>query len=158
MFLLDLTGELVWEFQVQLRRFRLHIENAVTRNKRRTRNQVASEWVKKIFIRSWVELHFTAISYILSFNYSYRYEINLIRIMYTANSSILYSKEKTVRILGTWHQYLLNVSGLRYFQTNRISRRINKLSENLTSLSIFALNIKPCLWNITYSLPFSEQH
>ena len=34
--------------------------------------------------------------------------------MYTANSSILYSKEKTVRILGTWHQNLVNVSGLRY--------------------------------------------
>ena len=34
--------------------------------------------------------------------------------MYTANSAILYSKEKTVRILGTWHQYLANVSGLRY--------------------------------------------
>ena len=32
------------------------------------------------------------------------------------------------------------------FQTNRISRRINKLSENLTSLSIFDLNIKPFLW------------
>ena len=32
------------------------------------------------------------------------------------------------------------------FQTNRISRRINKLSENLTSLSIFTLNIKPFLW------------
>ena len=92
----------------------LYIENAVTRNKRRSRNQVASEWVKKISVRSWVELHFTTISYILSFNYSYRYEINLIRIMYTANSSILYSKEKTVRILGTWHQYLVNVSGLRY--------------------------------------------
>ena len=28
------------------------------------------------------------ITYILSFNYSYRYEINLIRIMYAANSSI----------------------------------------------------------------------
>ena len=26
--------------------------------------------------------------------------------MYAANSSILYSKEKTGRILGTWHQYL----------------------------------------------------
>ena len=68
-----------------------------------SRLSVASEWVKKISVRSWVELHFTTISYILSFNYSYRYEINLIRIMYTANSSILYSKEKTVRILGTWH-------------------------------------------------------
>ena len=32
------------------------------------------------------------------------------------------------------------------FQTNRISRRINKLSENLTSLSIFTVNIKPFLW------------
>ena len=92
----------------------IELENAVTRNKPCTRNQVASEWVKKISIRSWVELHFTTISYILSFNYSYWYEINLIRIMYTANSSILYSKEKTVRILGTWHQYLVNVSGLRY--------------------------------------------
>ena len=65
-------------------------------NKPCTRNQVDSEWVKKISVRSWVELHFTTISYILSFNYSYWYEINLIRIMYTANSSILYSKEKTV--------------------------------------------------------------
>ena len=34
--------------------------------------------------------------------------------MYTANSSILYSKEKTVRILGTWYQNLVNVSGFRY--------------------------------------------
>ena len=91
-----------------------YIENAVTRNKGRTWNQVASEWVKKISVRSWVELHFTTIWYILSFNYSYRYEINLIRIMYAVNSSILYSKEKTVRILGTWHQYLVNVSRLRY--------------------------------------------
>lgn len=32
------------------------------------------------------------------------------------------------------------------FQTNRISRRINKLSENLTSLSIFTLKIKQFLW------------
>ena len=94
--------------------FRLHVENAVTRNKPCTRSLVPSAWVKKFSIRSWVELHFTSISYILSFNYSYRYEINLIRIMYTANSSILYSKEKTIRILGTWYQYLVNVSGLRY--------------------------------------------
>ena len=36
--------------------------------------------------------------------------------MYTANSSILYSKEKTVRILGTRHQYLVTVSVLRYFE------------------------------------------
>jgi len=91
----------------------LQFSIAVTRNKRRTRNQVASEWVKKMSIRSWLELHFTTISHILSFNYSYRYEIDLIRIMYTANSLILYSKDKTVRILGTWHQYLVNVSGIR---------------------------------------------
>ena len=36
-----------------------------------------NEW--RISLRSWVELHFKTISYILSFNYSYRYEINLIR-------------------------------------------------------------------------------
>ena len=46
--------------------------------------------------------------------------------MYTANSSILYSIEKTGRILGTWHQYLVIVSGLRYskqieFQENLIN-------------------------------------
>ena len=87
---------------------------AVTRNKRRTRNQVASEWVKKMYKRSWLELHFTTISHILSFNYRYRCEIDLIRIMYTANSLFLNSKDKTVRILGTWHQYLVNVSGIRY--------------------------------------------
>ena len=40
--------------------------------------------MKKISVWGWVELHFTTISYILSFNYSYRYEINLIQIMYTA--------------------------------------------------------------------------
>ena len=36
--------------------------------------------------------------------------------MYSANLSILYSnKEKKIgRILGTWHQYLVNVSGPRY--------------------------------------------
>ena len=34
--------------------------------------------------------------------------------MYTANSSILYSKKETVRIMGTWQQYLENVSGLSH--------------------------------------------
>ena len=34
--------------------------------------------------------------------------------MYAANSLILYSKDKTVRILGTLYQYLVNVSCLRY--------------------------------------------
>ena len=38
------------------------------------------------------------------------------------------------------------------FQTNRISRRINKLSENLTSLSIFTLKIKQFLWT-NHTLP-----
>ena len=38
------------------------------------------------------------------------------------------------------------------FQTNRISRRINKLSENLTSLSIFTLKIKQFLWKY-HTLP-----
>ena len=75
--------------------------------------------------------------------------------MYAANSSILYSKEKTVRILGTWHQYLVNVSGL-----NKLNIRINKFPENLTSLSIFTLNIKQYNFfeNITYNQTISEQH
>ena len=34
--------------------------------------------------------------------------------MYTADSSVLYSKEKTGRILDTWCQYFVNVSGFRY--------------------------------------------
>ena len=38
------------------------------------------------------------------------------------------------------------------FQTNRISRRTNKLSENLTSLSIFSLKIKQFLWKY-HTLP-----
>ena len=46
-------------------------------------------------------LTFGIVRYILSFNYGYRYEVNLIRIMDTANSSNLYSKQKTGRILGT---------------------------------------------------------
>ena len=66
--------------------------------------------------------------------------------MYTANySSILYSKEKTVWILGTLTSTLTECFWAPLFQTNRISRRINKLSENLSSLSIFTLNIKPFL-------------
>ena len=48
--------------------------------------------------------------------------------MYAANSSILYSKEKTGRILGTWHQYLVNVSGLRY------SKQIEFQEELINSL------------------------
>ena len=65
--------------------------------------------------------------------------------MYTANSSILYSKEKTLRILGNLTSILSECFWAPLFQTNRISRRINKLSENLTSLIIFTLNIKPFL-------------
>ena len=62
--------------------------------------------------------------------------------MYTANS-ILYSKDKTV-LCDTGH--LISILSECFwpplFQTNQILRRINKLSENLTSLSIFTLNIK----------------
>ena len=103
-----------------------------------------NEW-KKISIRSWIELHFTTILYILSFHYSYRYEINLFRKMYTTNSSVLCSKEKNVRTL-----YLVTIFSECFwptlFQTNRISRRIHKRSENLTSLCIFTLNMKQFLW------------
>ena len=54
------------------------------------------------------------IDWYISFNYSYRYEINLVRVMYAANSSILRGKENTGPILGTWHQYLVNVPCLCY--------------------------------------------
>ena len=48
----------------------------------------------------------------------------------------------------TW--YILNCFSPPLFQTNRISRSINKISDNLTSLSIFTLNIKQFLW--TYQM------
>ena len=64
--------------------------------------------------------------------------------MYSTNSSVLDSKEKTVRTL-----YLETIFSECFwptlFQTNRISRRIHKLSENLTSLSVFTLNMKQFL-------------
>ena len=44
--------------------------------------------------------------FILSYGYSYGYEISLIRIVYAANSSILHDKENSVRILGTGHPKL----------------------------------------------------
>ena len=46
--------------------------------------------------------------------YSYSCQINIVWIMYAPNSSILHDKEKTGRILGTRHHYLVNVSGLPY--------------------------------------------
>ena len=64
--------------------------------------------------------------------------------------SILYSKAKTGRILGSWHQYLVNVSGLCY------SKKIDFQEELINFLrtwllSIFTLNIKQFLsivfWN-----------
>ena len=39
--------------------------------------------------------------------------------MYAANSSILYSKDKSGRILGTWHQYLVNVSQVSSFRYSK---------------------------------------
>ena len=66
--------------------------------------------------------------------------------MYTANSSILYSMQrKNCPDTGHVTSILGESFRLPLFQTNLISRRINKLSENLTSLSIFTLNIKPFL-------------
>ena len=48
--------------------------------------------------------------------------------MYSANLSILYSnKEKTGRILGTWHQYLVNVSGLRYSKQIEFQEELIKI-------------------------------
>ena len=54
------TYPFLCEFWVQLCAFGyIYIENAVTQNKPCIRNQLASEWVKKIFKRSRVELHYT---------------------------------------------------------------------------------------------------
>ena len=72
--------------------------------------------------------------------------------MYKANSSIVCPDT------GHLTSILSECFWAPLFQTNRISRRINKLSENLTSLSIFTLNINRFFENITYYLPFSEQH
>ena len=67
--------------------------------------------------------------------------------MHTANSLILYSKEKTGRILGTWHQYSVNVSGLCYSkQIKFLEELINFLRTWLIYISIFTLNIKQFLW------------
>ena len=44
--------------------------------------------------------------FILSYGYSYGYEISLVRIVYAANSWILLDKENTVRILGIRHPKL----------------------------------------------------
>ena len=66
--------------------------------------------------------------------------------MYAANSSILYGKEKNCPDTGHLKSVLSECFLPPLFQTNRISRRINKLSENLTSWSIFTLNIKQSFW------------
>ena len=65
--------------------------------------------------------------------------------MHSANLSILYSnKEK--KLSGYWAPNINSECFLPpLFQTNRISRRIDKSSENLTSLSVFTLNIKQFL-------------
>ena len=67
-----------------------------------------------ISIRSWVELHYTDyILHIFNYVYCYRYEIDSARIV---RSQFIDSAQqrKTGRILGTWHQCLLGVSGLCY--------------------------------------------
>ena len=66
--------------------------------------------------------------------------------MYSANSSILCSKEKIGRIVGTWHEYLVNISGLRYFKQIEFQGEITKFLKNLSSLNIFTSNIKQFLW------------
>ena len=66
--------------------------------------------------------------------------------MYTVNSSILYGKDKNSPDTGHLTSILNECFWPPLFQTNWISRRINKLFENPTSLSIFTLNIKQFLW------------
>ena len=81
--------------------------------------------------------------YILCFNYNYRCEINVVRIIYEA-------KKKAKKLAGCWApdiNILVNVSGLRYSKQIEFQEElINLLIENLTSLRIFTLNIKQFLW------------
>ena len=53
--------------------------------------------------------------------------------MFAANSSIQHNKEKTGQVLGTWHQYLVNVSGLRYSKKKKIEFQ-EELMNFLTTL------------------------
>ena len=54
--------------------------------------------------------------------------------MFAANSSIQHNKEKTGQILGTWHQYLVNVSGLRYSKKKKKMEFREELMNFLTTL------------------------
>ena len=67
--------------------------------------------------------------------------------MYAVDSSILHGKEKTGRILGTWHQYLVivNVSGLRYSKQFEFQEELMNFLKTWL-LSIFSLNIKQFPW------------
>ena len=56
--------------------------------------------------------------------------------MYTANSLILYNKEKTVWILDTWYQYLVNVSGLRYSKQIKFQEELINFKYKTVSLKI----------------------
>ena len=80
--------------------------------------------------------------------------------MYAPNSSILHDKEKTGRIVGTRHHYLVNVSGLPYSKQIEFQKKKknDEFSDNLTSLSIFTLNINSFFENIKYYQPLFEQH
>ena len=78
--------------------------------------------------------------------------------MYAPNSSILDDKEKTGRILGTRHHYLVNVSGLPYSKEIEFQKKNDDFSDNLTSLSIFTLNRNSFFENIKYYQPLFEQH
>ena len=103
------------------------IENAATRNKPYTRNQFASEWVKKISKGLSTENYIIQIIlYILSFNYSNRYETSFVRILYAANSPTLHCKG---------NQYLVNASqsGLRY------SKQIEFQEELMNFLTTWSL-------------------
>ena len=66
--------------------------------------------------------------------------------MYAANSSILHSKKKIGRILGIWHQHLVNVSGLRYSKQFEFQEKLINFLTTWLLLSIFTLNVKHFLW------------
>ena len=81
------------------------LRNAVMRNKqnispRQVRDKNFHEELSKVTLHTEMNI------FILSYGYSYGYEISLGRIVCAANSRILHDKENTVRILGIRHPKL----------------------------------------------------
>ena len=68
--------------------------------------------------------------------------------MYAAYSSILHSKEKTGRILGTWHQYLMN------FRASALLRNIQNIRICIGKNPIVSVTYENERISIKNSLPY----